>query len=96
METDWRTFATTFTLVFLAEFGDKTQLAVFTLTAQGKPRLMVLLGGVAALAATTVLAVAAGSALRSVMTERFERWVRIGAGLAFVAMGALFLLSKDD
>ena len=33
---DWRVFLTTFGVIFLAEMGDKTQLAAMTMAAQSK------------------------------------------------------------
>lgn len=93
---DWRTVAAAFGMVFLAELGDKTQVALFTMTVQGRPRTAVLLGGCLALVTSTVLAVALGSVLQGMMGDRFQRWIRVAAGLAFVAMGALMLLGKDE
>jgi putative Ca2+/H+ antiporter (TMEM165/GDT1 family) len=93
---DWKTAAAAFSLTFLAEMGDKTQIALFTMTAQGRPRWAVLAGGCAALVLSTVLAVALGSLLQGVAGDRFQRGLRIAAGIAFVAMGALMLLGKDD
>ncbi len=36
---DWRVFLTTFGVIFLAEMGDKTQLAAMTMSAQSKKAL---------------------------------------------------------
>ena len=93
---DWRTLGAAFAMTFLAELGDKTQIALFTMTAQGKPRIAVLVGGSLALVASTVLAVAAGSLVQGIAGERFQKWLRIAAGLAFVAMGAWMLLGKGE
>jgi Ca2+/H+ antiporter, TMEM165/GDT1 family len=93
---DLKTLGAAFTMVFLAELGDKTQIALFTMTAQGKPKGAVLLGGCAALCASTVLAVALGALLQGVAGDRFRSGLRIVAGLAFVAMGILMLLGKED
>ena len=55
---DWRLLVAIFGLVFVAELGDKTQLAVITMTARtGKP-ITVLVGAVVALALVTLLGVA--------------------------------------
>jgi putative Ca2+/H+ antiporter (TMEM165/GDT1 family) len=93
---DWKTAGAAFVMVFLAELGDKTQIALFTLTVQGKPRLAVLLGGALALVSTTILAVLAGGLLHRVLGEGAHRWIRIGAGAAFLAMGAFLLLGKGE
>ena len=93
---DWKTLAAAFTMTFLAELGDKTQIALFTMAARGKPRFAIMAGGCAALIATTVLAVAAGSLVQGLAGERFQRWIRVAAGLVFVAMGALLLFGKEE
>ena len=88
---DWRLLVATFGLVFVAELGDKTQLAVITMTARtGKP-ITVLVGAVVALALVTLLGVALGGVItRFVPIE----WVSRGAAVAFITIGALMLLGK--
>jgi len=83
---DWKVFATTFAAIFIAELGDKTQLAAISLTSEtGKP-LMVFLGAVAALALVTLIGVVFGEALtRVVPMEYLER----GAAALFVVIGVL-------
>lgn len=78
-------FGTTFGLLFLAELGDKTQLAVAGLSAERGP-LGVWLGATLALAGTSVLGVLAGRALLAVVPLKA---VRIAAGALFLAFGAL-------
>jgi putative Ca2+/H+ antiporter (TMEM165/GDT1 family) len=56
---DWKALVSTFGVVFLAELGDKTQLATFALTASGRSKTAVLIGSASALVLTSVLAVAA-------------------------------------
>jgi Ca2+/H+ antiporter, TMEM165/GDT1 family len=80
--------AGTFALLFVAEMGDKTQLAVVGLAAQTGAPWPVFLGAVAALTLGTLLAVWVGRAVIRVVPLR---WVTIGAGVIFVALGALML-----
>ena len=72
-------FTKALTLTFLAEWGDRSQLATITLAARSDP-LGVTLGGIAGHAACTGLAVIGGRAFASAISER----VVLAAG------GALF------
>jgi len=89
---DLKLLATTFGLVFLAELGDKTQLATLSLAASGRSRLTVFLGAAAALAVTSALAVLVGEGVSRVVPAV---WIRRAAGVGFVAMGLLFLFGRD-
>lgn len=82
---DWKIAATAFTTLLLAEMGDKTQLAVITLTASSGKPWAVLLGGTAALTAVTAVGVVFGGAALKVVPE--ETLKRIAAS-AFIAIGA--------
>jgi putative Ca2+/H+ antiporter (TMEM165/GDT1 family) len=93
---DMKTLGTAFTLVFLAELGDKTQLALFAMASQGRPRLALFLGGTLALAASTALAVLAGSLVQGLAGDRAQRWIRVAAGLAFIVMGALMVAGTGE
>jgi putative Ca2+/H+ antiporter (TMEM165/GDT1 family) len=75
-----------FVSVFLAELGDKTQLATLLFTANPETsRSGVLLAAAGALVTSTVLAVGAGAALGTWMAP--ER-LNMLAGLGFIAIGA--------
>jgi Ca2+/H+ antiporter, TMEM165/GDT1 family len=89
---DWKLFATTFGAIFVAELGDKTQLAALSLSAGSASKWTVFFASALALIATTAIAVAAGEAVSRVVPPI---WIRRVAGLAFVAMGLLFLLRKE-
>jgi putative Ca2+/H+ antiporter (TMEM165/GDT1 family) len=89
---DWKLFLSTFGAVFLAELGDKTQLATLSLAAGGRSRLMVFAGAALALCATSAIAVAVGAGLSRVVPAI---WIRRGAGALFVVMGVLFLLGRE-
>jgi putative Ca2+/H+ antiporter (TMEM165/GDT1 family) len=90
---DWKALFSTFAVVFLAELGDKTQLATFALTASGRSRSAVLIGSASALVVTSVLAVVAGAALGKVIPPI---WLRRGAGALMLALGALLLLQRGS
>jgi len=86
-----KTFLTTFGLVFIAEMGDKTQLAAITLVAKTKEPIAVFLGAALALVVVSLIGVAVGSVLASyINTEYLEKT----AALAFIAIGILMLLGK--
>ncbi len=81
---DWRMALTTFTAIFLAEMGDKTQIAVVTMTAESRKPLSVFIGGAAALALVTALGVLAGG----IVDRYIPAWLLPKlAAVLFVAIG---------
>ena len=88
---DWKLLATTFGAVFLAELGDKTQLATLTLASGRVSRLAVFVGSASALVCTSLIAVLAGAAISRYVPESY---LRRGAGIVFVVLGILYLLKK--
>jgi putative Ca2+/H+ antiporter (TMEM165/GDT1 family) len=88
---DPKLFATVFASVFLAELGDKTQLATLLFAAEGdNPKLTVFAASALALVLTTAIGVLAGAALSQIVSPRA---LSIVAGLGFVAIG-LWTLSR--
>jgi putative Ca2+/H+ antiporter (TMEM165/GDT1 family) len=87
---DVRLFLTVFATVFLAELGDKTQLATL-LYAADRPgaKLVVFLGAAAALVTTSAIGVAAGTAIAAYVSPRLLARV---AGVGFIALGAWTLV----
>jgi Ca2+/H+ antiporter, TMEM165/GDT1 family len=83
---DWRAFGATFSLLFLAELGDKTQLAVLGLASKEPAAWVTFTGGAAALIGVTAIGVLGGEKLCQWIPERLL--LRISAG-AFVIMGVL-------
>lgn len=83
---DWRVFAATFAALFVAELGDKTQLAVITLTSKHQAPWSVFLGATAALALVTLIGVVFGQALTAFVPESLLR--KLASGL-FVLLGVL-------
>lgn len=88
---DWRTMAATFALVFVAELGDKTQLATMLLAAESKSLPAVFLGATGALALSALIGVAAGDLVSRVIPVKY---LQIGAGAAFIAIGFLLLRGR--
>ncbi len=88
---DWKLVTTTFATIFLAELGDKTQLATLSLAAGGKGRWAVFLGSALALVATSALAVVGGEALARVVSPI---WLQRAAGVLFLVLGVVFLSGK--
>ena len=88
---DWRIFITTFGVIFLAEMGDKTQLAAMTMAAQSKKPWGVFLGAALALTAVSALGVLVGSALGAYLPLV---WIKRAAACAFILIGVLILAGK--
>lgn len=91
MPEDLRVFLTTFALLFVAELGDKTQLAVISMTAKHRVPLAVFVGATLALAAVTGLGVLGGELLTRFIPEMVLRKV---AAVLFVVMGLLMWFEK--
>jgi putative Ca2+/H+ antiporter (TMEM165/GDT1 family) len=85
---DWKTVLSTFGLIFLAELGDKTQLACIGLACEARSPLAVFLGAVGALTAVTLVGVVFGEALANLVPTAYTR----GASGALV-IGAAILIS---
>ena len=88
---DWKIFGTAFLTLFLAELGDKTQLAIITMSSRTDSKLAVFLGASLALVVVSMLAVLFGGVLTAyVPTEWLQRIVAV----AFIAIGVLMLFGK--
>jgi putative Ca2+/H+ antiporter (TMEM165/GDT1 family) len=88
---DWKIFWTAFLTLFLAELGDKTQLAVITMTAKTESKLSVFLGASVALVLVSLLGVLVGGMLSQyIPTEWLQRIV----AAAFIIIGVLMLFGK--
>jgi Ca2+/H+ antiporter, TMEM165/GDT1 family len=89
MEVNWKLFAATFWLIFLAELGDKTQLAVMLQSAvHGKT--VVFFAASLALVLSVVLGVSLGGLISKIASERVIHGV---GGILFLVFGALMLYS---
>ncbi len=86
---DLKVLLTTFGIIFLAELGDKTQLAILAFAAGSKSRAAVFLGSSAALVLMSLLAVVFGSVVGRFVPANY---IRTGAGALFVILGLWILL----
>jgi putative Ca2+/H+ antiporter (TMEM165/GDT1 family) len=82
-----QTLLTSFGLVFLAELGDKTQLAVFAMAGRTRTPWAVFLGASAALLLSTGLAVALGGLLTRYLPPSSTRIIHYVAGSLLVLVG---------
>jgi putative Ca2+/H+ antiporter (TMEM165/GDT1 family) len=90
---DFKLFATVFSTVFIAELGDKTQLATLLYASDAShPKMTVFVASAAALIATSGIAVLAGSLVSEHIDPKIVRWV---AGLGFMAVGVWILLARE-
>lgn len=85
-------FLTAFVTVFLAELGDKTQLATLLFAAdKNHPKLLVFLGAALALVATSAIGVLVGSVAGNYINEKV---LKVIAGVGFIAVGIWTLAAK--
>ncbi len=82
---DLKILATVFTTVFLAELGDKTQLATLLFAADREvSRLTVFIGASLALIVASGIGVLAGGVVAQYVSEKVLHYL---AGIGFVAIG---------
>ena len=86
---DLKLLATVFSTVFLAELGDKTQLATILFASkEGVSLSTVFFGASLALIATTAIGVAAGSVVANFVDPKYLSYA---AGVGFIGIGAFTL-----
>lgn len=91
---DLRLFATIFASVFVAELGDKTQLATMLFASdRATSKLTVFAASASALVLTSALGVLAGGVVAEYVSPRVLRWV---AGCGFIAVGLWVLLARGE
>lgn len=82
---DMRLLATVFATVFVAELGDKTQLATLLYAADGRnSKILVLVGASVALILSSAVAVLAGGVVSRYVSPKVLSWL---AGIGFIAVG---------
>jgi putative Ca2+/H+ antiporter (TMEM165/GDT1 family) len=82
---DWKVLVTVFGTVFVAELGDKTQLATLLFAAdKDVSKWLVFIGASLALIATSALGVLGGTVIAQHVSDRALHTV---AGVGFIAIG---------
>lgn len=89
---DYKTILVVFGSVFIAELGDKTQLATLLFASdKDTSKLIVFIGASLALIATSAIAVFAGDVITRFITEK---QLSIVAGIGFIAIGIWTLVKS--
>ena len=87
---DWRVLGTVFASVFIAELGDKTQLATMLFASNKETsKLTVFAGAALALIVTSAIGVLAGSVISQFISEKHLHYL---AGVGFIAIGLWTIL----
>jgi putative Ca2+/H+ antiporter (TMEM165/GDT1 family) len=95
MGIDWQLLGLTFITVFLAEIGDKSQLAAIALGGSSKSPIAVFFGSVTALITTSLIGViAGGAAAQFIPTQLLKGLAAIG--FAMLAVRLLWYPSPAD
>jgi putative Ca2+/H+ antiporter (TMEM165/GDT1 family) len=82
---NWTILSTVFTSVFIAELGDKTQLATMLFASDKETsKLTVFFGASLALVVTSALGVVAGSFISEYVSEKVLHYL---AGIGFIVIG---------
>ncbi len=88
---DWKLLGLTFGVIFIAELGDKTQLACILMAAQSNKPWLVFLGASLALVMVTLL----GILLAQLIVQYISPlWIKRISGLGFVCLGLLIIFNK--
>ncbi|MGB7443449.1 MAG: TMEM165/GDT1 family protein [Coleofasciculaceae cyanobacterium] len=85
----WTIFSSTFFTIFLAEMGDKTQLATLLMSAESQSPWIVFAGAAIALITTSLLGVLIGHWLASRLSPRTLETIA-GILLLFISVGLLW------
>lgn len=90
---DWNLLGLSFIVVFLAELGDKSQLAAITLSGQCRHPRAIFLGTASALVFASFLGVILGGSLAQFLPTQLLKAV---AAVGFATLGISFLWEEED
>ncbi|MDH5677097.1 MAG: TMEM165/GDT1 family protein [Nitrospinota bacterium] len=85
---EYKVIGSVFTMIFLAELGDKTQLATFACAAYERSKLSVFIGSSLALVLASLIATLLGGFLAQHVPQSY---ISRGAGVLFIIMGAVYI-----
>jgi len=88
---DWHLLGLSFTTIFLAEIGDKSQLAAIALSSQSQSRQAVFWGAALALLLSSSLGVIAGETIATFLPTKLLKAI---AAIGFAVLALNLLLSK--
>jgi putative Ca2+/H+ antiporter (TMEM165/GDT1 family) len=89
---DWNLLGLSFITVFLAELGDKSQLAAIALSGNTKSPKAVFFGSVAALILASFIGVVVGEGTAQLLPVK---WTKTIAAIGFAAMAIKLLVFRD-
>ncbi len=87
---DFKIFLGAFITIFMAEFLDKTQLAVMAASASTKSPVSIFAGAASALVLSTILAVIFGSVIQKFIPQQY---VNGSAGVIFIIIGVFLIVN---
>lgn len=90
---DWQLFGLSFITVFLAEIGDKSQLAAIALGGSAKSPRAVFVGSITALILASFLGVIAGGGIAQVLPTKLLKAI---AAIGFAIMALKLLWPKEE
>jgi len=85
---DIKTLIITFGMIFLAELGDKTQIATLVFSAKSNSPLSVFIGASLALICTSFIAAFLGAGVHAIVPLKY---IKIIGGIIFLIIGTIYL-----
>ena len=92
---NWQLFGLTFLTVFLAEIGDKSQLAAIAISGGSRSTKAVFFGSIAALILASLLGVLAGDSFAQFIPERLLKTLA-ALGFMFMALKLLWIFPEGE
>ena len=89
---DWNLLGLSFITVFLAELGDKSQLAAIALSGNAKSPKVVFFGSVAALILASFIGVVVGEGTAQILPIK---WTKTIAAIGFAIMAIKLLMFRE-